>query len=77
MKTSKYIGVSFSVRSTGTTGWIKWSSRFPWFACLIHDNRRWKKCFPTEREAAIQYDKWVLELGLDRPLNILKRQQAA
>lgn len=75
-KTSKYRGVCYAPIRSGNMGTIRWSQDHPWTAAIRFggsaSKRSKKKLFATEREAAIQYDKWVLELGLDRPLNILK-----
>lgn len=72
--TSDYIGVSLAAENRRSSR--KFDSLNPWVACIGYkvDGRSVskKKSFPCERSAAIQYDKWVLELGLSRPLNILK-----
>jgi hypothetical protein len=72
MKTSKYRGVSKHGSRSGQAASIRWVARFPWRAYIHYSGVCRSKSFPTEREAAIQYDKWVLELNIDRPLNILK-----
>lgn len=77
MKTSKYRGVCYNPHRTGNMSSIRWAASYPWQACLTDKGRRKCKHFATEREAAIQYDTWVLEWGLDIPLNILKRKIAA
>ena len=74
-KSSKYLGVSRFIRKTGCKGEILRSIEKSWTANLYDDNH--KKYFlgyhETEHQAAIAYDKKVLELNIDRPLNILKR----
>lgn len=47
----------------------------PWQARMLYKGIRWKgPARETEREAAIDYDKKRIELGLD-PVNILKPLQ--
>lgn len=44
-----------------------------WAVCINLPHKKvFKSGFTTEREAALAYDKYVLEHGLARPLNILK-----
>ena len=79
-KTSQYRGV-VKIKTRPDTHWKSAREKKPWEANIsISDqvgNRRYKsKSFETEREAALQYDKWVLELQLKRPLNILKPKAA-
>lgn len=71
-KTSQFIGVS---KNTIVPGTYRSKFTLPWAAALSNSKtgKRWNASFNNEREAAIAYDKKVLELGLDRPLNILKR----
>ena len=60
-----------------TGGKSKMSNKMakPWTASLRHNGIYWRsKFFATEREAALAWDRRVLELGLDRELNILKRK---
>lgn len=44
---------------------------------MLKSGKKWCQSYATEREAAIAYDRYVLEHGLDRPLNILKPKVAA
>ena len=44
----------------------------PWFFQVIYKGTKYCGHFADEREAVIAYDKKVLELGLSKPLNILK-----
>lgn len=76
-KSSKYHGVFRNKGGSGPKSRIKFIDNKPWTARLTQNGvRRTSVYYATEREAAIQYDKWVLEYGLDRPLNILKRKAA-
>ena len=78
-KSSRYTGVSYSFGSLASkvSRWRVLNEKKPWKACVVVFGAKVRrKKFATERDAAIQYDKWVLELGLDRPLNILKRKSA-
>lgn len=69
--TSNYKGVHARMdKISGLSGTKPWRAYIK-YKSLGHFIRK-DKSFETEREAAIQYDKWVLELGLDRKLNILK-----
>lgn len=70
-KASKYRSV-FWVKSHGAKSSIRSIEAKPWEAKVQIDGLSIRKRFPTEREAAIQVDKWVLEYRLDAPLNILK-----
>lgn len=63
--TSKYIGVKSNANPLFQT-------KKPWAARILINGKMKTQSFETEREAAIQYDKWVLEYCLDRTLNILK-----
>ena len=74
MKSSKYHGVYVNtfIPKDRSKAAIERNKRYNWYAHLVHKGRRFKKVTATEREAAIYYDRWVLELGLDKPLNILK-----
>ncbi|NOQ49536.1 MAG: hypothetical protein GQ553_02590 [Nitrosomonadaceae bacterium] len=61
--TSKYRGVSKDARAVR----LKWHARY-------HNRkvgRTWKTWHATEREAALAYDKKMIELGKP-PVNILK-----
>lgn len=59
----------------GSKSTIAASHRKPWRAVKIFKGVRWYGPLrATEREAAIDYDRHILELGLDLPLNILKRK---
>ena len=72
-KYSKYRGVCKWANPGGNKSNIEARERKPWRATLMHNRATWlSPYFATEREAAIAYDRRVLELGLDKPLNILK-----
>ena len=75
VKVSKYIGVTFWNVKQGAKSTMEWQNSKPWCFRLtengvVHRGPR----RATEKEAAIDYDRRVLELNLDRPLNILKRK---
>lgn len=44
----------------------------PWYFQISYKGIKYYRHFADERDAAIAYDKKVLELGLNKPLNILK-----
>lgn len=68
---SKYVGVYHQPYDT-RNGRPKVNHR-PWYSRIYYQGREvGLGSFHTEREAAIAYDKRVLELKLDRPTNILK-----
>ena len=72
--TSSFVGVCYIQRTTGTKGKIESTSKTPWLAFAAYSRgKKLTKGFETEREAAIQADKWTIQYRLDRPLNILKR----
>lgn len=73
-KTSIYDGVYRVNVTKGRPSRVEWYRKNPWVACIRSGGVSMHKQFPTERQAAIQYDTWVLELGLDKPLNIRKRK---
>ena len=76
-KYSKYHGVTKWARPTGDKKTMDRAAAKPWMATLWHNGAAWNSSrFATEREAAIAYDTKVLELGLDKPLNILKPKTA-
>ena len=76
-KYSKYHGVTKLERPKGSRSKIEAREITPWRATLRHNGEKWgSQYFATEREAAIAYDTKVLELGLDKPLNILKPKTA-
>ena len=61
----------------GAKSAITWRNTVPWTARLIYQEAFGPKSkfkrFATEREAAMQVDKWLIELGR-APVNILKRK---
>lgn len=69
-KHSKYKGVSFRAKAGGRT------AKKPWVAkCTLKDGSRWVSPYrETEREAAIDYDKKLIEQGKP-PVNILKPKE--
>jgi len=71
---SRYYGVCYI--QAKKVMWKPWTMRFytdiPWRASVTVGGKKVTKHFPTEREAAIQVDKWVLRYRLNAPLNILK-----
>jgi hypothetical protein len=71
--TSPYVGVCLNNKASNGL-WGDFNK--PWQASIHYkqdgETRMLRKYFEDERSAAIQYDKWVLELRLNRPLNILK-----
>jgi hypothetical protein len=73
---SQYKGVRNWCINTGRAAAIRRYKKTPWSAEVYINGSVIMKWFATEREAAIQYDKWVIEHQLDRPLNILKRKAA-
>ena len=74
-KTSAYQGVSCLRVFTGKKSKMSNQMTKPWRASLKHNGIEWRsKYFTTEREAALAWDRRVLELGLDRELNILRRK---
>ena len=76
-KTSKYAGVSLQLKHMGQAAKMRHSMAKPWHAMIRLDGGGyWQQTFATEREAAIAYDRYVLEHRLDRPLNILKPKVA-
>lgn len=44
-----------------------------WVALHTHRGATWRKHCETEREAALAYDKRMIDLGLE-PVNVLKRK---
>ena len=74
-KTSVYQGVSCRLSFTGMKCEVSYYMAKPWTASLKHNGVKWySRAFATEREAALAWDRRVLELGLDRELNILRRK---
>ena len=74
-KTSVYQGVSCLRVFVGSRAKVANKMAKPWTATLVVNGIGWhSKYFATEREAALAWDRRVLELGLDRELNILKRK---
>ena len=74
-KESSYSGVYRSTPKCGMKSLIDYYEQRPWVASLTVNGLRWRgKARESEREAALDYDRRVLELGLDKPLNILKRK---
>jgi hypothetical protein len=76
--TSKYKYVQRNPNGrAGTKSGIERSNKTPWLARFgvwdkLSQSQTWRsKCFATEREAALQVDKWLIELGKP-PVNILK-----
>lgn len=61
-KTSKYKGVGLYT----IDGVLKWKAFY-----MVSKTSMWQKICSSEREAAIAYDKKMLELG-KQPVNILK-----
>lgn len=61
---SKYKGVSMFIVNGKQTYW---------HAQKTHNNTRWQSTWKTEREAAIAYDKRMIQIGKE-PVNILKRK---
>jgi len=61
---SKYKGVS-KVRRSGRYEY--------WMAQYRKDNHRWQKYCNSERDAAIAFDKKMIEIGKE-PVNILVRK---
>ena len=75
--TSAYHGVTKTKRTQGKMSKIRATNRKPFIASMMSNGIQWTGPYrETEREAAIDYDRRVIELGLDRPLNILKRKSA-
>ena len=72
--TSQFRGVSYYGRRYGMESQRRAQERKPWCSSIRVGELVLRKTFATEREAALQYDKWVLEHGLKRPLNILKKK---
>jgi len=71
---SKYIGVSHRIRTYGNKSRIEQYAKKTWCSILcVGGNTILRQWYATEREAALAYDKCVIENNLDRPLNILKR----
>jgi hypothetical protein len=65
--TSIYKGVMYARKG-------RWDKKYTWFAvCVIRGIVNWRSVHETEREAAIAYDKKMIELGKE-PVNILKRK---
>lgn len=70
-KTSKYFGVMKVQKSSKNA--VSWSA-------ILHPKKKYfnfKKAqahFHSEKEAAIQVDKWLIERG-EQPVNILKPKQ--
>lgn len=75
--TSKYYGVCLDSCITGSASSMRSRKAKPWIMYVWFNGRNVLKHYATEREAALAYDRFVLEHGLDKPLNILKRKQAA
>lgn len=66
LEKSKYKGVYLGYKVSGK------DRNLPWSAQLTSNGSKWhSKYFLTEREAAIAYDKRLIELGKP-PVNILK-----
>lgn len=73
-KSSKYKGVSYCVRKTGSQGEILHSRGKPWQAYInVNGKKRNLGGFSTEKQAAIAVDMKVIELNLQQELNILKK----
>jgi len=73
-KHSNYTGVSLFKGDERTTKG-RYNMKKPWRAIAERGGRRiLNKRFSTEREAAIAYDKALIQLG-EEPVNILKRKQ--
>jgi hypothetical protein len=75
MKRSKYKGVYCLLGVNEKTTYSAFShGDKPWRAQHRHKGVRWYgKSRSTERESALDYDKRMIELGLE-PVNILKRK---
>lgn len=71
VKYSKYKGVTFLDYnpSKGKTAKMVWQAQY-----VMPNGKLWSSRHETEREAALAYDKKMLELGKE-PVNILKRKQ--
>lgn len=67
MKSSKYKGIYYDLAGVRNC--------YRWQASKTFKGIKWRKDCKTEREAAIAYDKKLIELGLE-PVNILKRKVA-
>jgi hypothetical protein len=73
-KSSQYYGVT-KTSQTGSKSRLKEAENNPWQAAIwlnkttVHLGR-----YATEKEAAIAVDKKIIDLNLDKPLNILKRK---
>lgn len=63
---SKYKGVYYTKNRSSS------NAKDVWKAALTYNNVMWQNGYPTEREAAIAYDKKLIELGQE-PVNILKK----
>lgn len=74
--TSQYKHVCYSPERVGSVAKKKWQAKLPWQANSRLNGTKFTKWFATEREAAIQVDKWTIEHKLNRPLNILKPKVA-
>lgn len=57
----------------GVQAFINQNRQICWQATKQHNGKTYKKNYPTEREAAVSYDKMCLSFGLE-PVNILKRK---
>jgi hypothetical protein len=64
--TSKYKGVAYAGRIKGK-GHAFWKAQYE----NAQSGMNWEKLTKTERQAALEYDKKMLELGKE-PVNILK-----
>lgn len=69
-KSDKYKGVYLHCTGAASEATINGY----WQASKMHKGVKYTKNFPTEREAAIAYDKWCLDFGLPAE-NILKPAQ--
>jgi len=72
----KYVRHKEVGHRTNSSG-LRYTASLPWEAKLDYRHalgvKTKSKRFATEREAAIQVDKWLLEMGRE-PVNILKRK---
>lgn len=68
-KSSKYKGVHFYNRGNLKSDKDYWIAQYN-----MPNNKQWRVYKATEREAAIAYDKKMIELGRE-PINILKKKK--